>query len=346
MKPVPLQVDSHMKDFDAHLTAVESDLEYYRVKRLEPRIVHFIRRGIVSFYELMQAAPSSFDEIRSPLPPETEDHDHDHEHEEIEKRIRRLEDRLDEYVRMNSIISPDSGTVDVVIDDTRVESGTYDPFLRFTKRQHGGTIEQRIATLEHELDENMFVAEALKRALMRDGKLTQHQLDQRIAHLASVGPWNGGRIVARAWVDPEFKQTLLTEGRPALRELDVPPGRSGGTLGVVENTSTVQNVVVCTLCSCYPYDLLGDPPWWYKDQTYREQIVRDPRGTVREMFGLNLPDSVQIRVYDSTSDVRWMVLPERPAGTEGWNEEQLAELVTRESLIGVAPALEPTKASS
>ena len=185
----------------------------------------------------------------------------------------------------------------------------------------------------------MMVIEALKRALMRSGKLTEEQFAQRRAHAALVGPWNGARIVARAWVDPEFKRNLLTQGRAALRELDVPTGRAGARLSVAENTSSIQTVVVCTLCSCYPYDLLGDPPWWYKHDTYKERIVRNPRRTLQDMFGLQVPEQTEIRVYDSTSDIRWMVLPERPAGTEGWSEEQLAQLVTRESLIGVAPAL-------
>lgn len=323
--------DSHMKDFEAHVQAVEEDLEYYRTKRVDPRVVHLVRRGVITLYDLLRAASSSVDGGSGSLDAaELAEHDHDHEHDELEQRIRRLEDRLDEYVKANSLVTPNPGTVDLVIDDTRKESGTYDPFFRFTHREHGGSLEHRIEQLDRELDEAMYVIEALKRALMQAGKLTEEQLERRRAYLATVGPWNGARIVARAWVDPEFKRNLLTHGRAALRELDVPPGRSGGVLGVAENTSSVQNVIVCTLCSCYPYDLLGDPPWWYKHDTYKERIVRNPRGTLQDMFGLHLPEQVEIRVYDSTSDVRWMVLPARPAGTEGWSEEQLAQLVTRE----------------
>jgi nitrile hydratase len=139
-------------------------------------------------------------------------------------------------------------------------------------------------------------------------------------------------MVARAWVDPAFKQALLTRGREAVRELNIPPGRLG-KLGVAENTATLHNVVVCTLCSCYPHDLLGDPPWWYRDDSFKESVVRDPRGT--------LPESVEVRVHDSTSDVRWMVLPRRPAGTDGWSEEELARLVTIDALVGTAEALPP-----
>ena len=123
--------------------------------------------------------------------------------------------------------------------------------------------------------------------------------------------------------------------------MNIPPGRLG-KLGVAENTTTQHNVVVCTLCSCYPHDLLGDPPWWYRDDSYKEAIVRDPRGTLAKRFDLRLSDGVEVRVHDSTSDIRWMVLPRRPEGTEDWSEEELARLVTIDSLVGVAPALDPT----
>ena len=126
-----------------------------------------------------------------------------------------------------------------------------------------------------------------------------------------------------------------------MRELNIPPGRLG-KLSIAENTAARHNVVVCTLCSCYPHDLLGDPPWWYRDDNYKERIVSDPRSTLEDRFKLRLPDNVEVRVYDSTSDVRWMVLPSRPAGTDGWSEEDLARLVTIESLVGTAPALSPT----
>jgi nitrile hydratase len=170
--------------------------------------------------------------------------------------------------------------------------------------------------------------------------LTTEQIERRRAFLAGRGAWNGARIVARAWVDPAFKQALLARGREAVRELNIPPGRLG-KLGVAENTATLHNVVVCTLCSCYPHDLLGDPPWWYRDDSYKERIVRDPRGTLAEQFDLQLPENVEVRVHDSTSDVRWIVLPRRPMGTDGWSEEELARLVTIDSLVGTAHALNP-----
>jgi nitrile hydratase len=174
-----------------------------------------------------------------------------------------------------------------------------------------------------------------QRAVVQAGLTTQAELEARRAQVDQPGPWNGARIVARAWVDPAFKQRLLEQGRAAVRELDIPPGRLG-KLGVAEDTDTVHNVVVCTLCSCYPHDLLGDTPWWYKHDSYKQRIVRDPRGTLQEMFGLCLPEHVELRVHDSTSDVRWMVLPARPPGTEGMSEAELARLVTRECLIGTA----------
>jgi nitrile hydratase len=176
--------------------------------------------------------------------------------------------------------------------------------------------------------------------MLDKGVLSADRLERQRASLAGRGAWNGARIVARAWVDPAFRQALLTRGREAVRELDIPPGRLG-KLGIAENTPARHNVVVCTLCSCYPHDLLGDPPWWYRDDSYKKRIVRDPRGVLADRFGLRLVDGVEVCVHDSTSDVRWMVLPCRPAGTDGWSEEELARLVTIDSLVGTAQALTP-----
>jgi nitrile hydratase len=154
------------------------------------------------------------------------------------------------------------------------------------------------------------------------------------AYEHKVGPRNGARVVARAWVDAAYKQRLLADGRSALAELGY-----GGTQGddtlVVENTAQVHNLVVCTLCSCYPWPILGLPPVWYKSAPYRSRAVIDPRGVLRE-FGLELPKDTEVRVWDSTAEVRYLVLPERPAGTENLSQEQLASLVTRDSMIGVA----------
>jgi nitrile hydratase len=321
---------SHMHDHEGHVAAVEADLEYWRTKRLEPRVLQLHRRGVMTLYDLLRAAAQL---PMAPPPAGAATHD-------TEGRIRALEDGLDEYIRGVALASLDSPDYPFVIEDTRKERGDYDDFFRIAKPPHDGTLEQRIARLEHELREYQRLLQVLMHALLAKGVLTAEQVEQQRAFLAGRGAWNGARIVARAWVDPAFKQALLARGREAVRELNIPPGRLG-KLGVAENTATLHNVVVCTLCSCYPHDLLGDPPWWYRDDSYKTRIVRDPRGTLADRFDLRLPDGVEVRVHDSTSDVRWMVLPRRPAGTDGWSEEQLARLVTIDSLVGTAPALDP-----
>jgi nitrile hydratase len=237
-------------------------------------------------------------------------------------------------------VSLDAPSHPFVIEDIRKERGDYDDFFRIAKPPHDGTLEERIGRLERQLHEYQRLQRVLMLALLDKGVLTQAEIERQRAFLAGRGAWNGARIVARAWVDPDFRQALLARGREAVRELNIPPGRLG-KLGVAENTPAQHNVVVCTLCSCYPHDLLGDPPWWYRDDSYKQRIVRDPRGTLAERFNLRLPDNVEVRVHDSTSDVRWMVLPCRPAGTDGWSEEDLARLVTIESMVGTATARDP-----
>jgi nitrile hydratase len=147
-----------------------------------------------------------------------------------------------------------------------------------------------------------------------------------------IGPRNGAKVVARAWVDRDFKQMLLGEPAQTFASLGY-AGMQGEHTTVVENTPTLHNMVVCTLCSCYPWPLLGLPPVWYKSAPYRSRVVIDPRGVLRD-FGIELPSDTEIRVWDSTAEMRYLVLPMRPSGTEGWNEEQLAALVTRDSMIG------------
>jgi nitrile hydratase subunit alpha len=148
-----------------------------------------------------------------------------------------------------------------------------------------------------------------------------------------VGPRNGARVVAKAWTDPAYKRRLLSDADAAIAELGY-TGQQGEHMVVLENTSTVHHVVVCTLCSCYPWPTLGLPPVWYKSAPYRSRAVIDPRGVLQE-FGVTIPDDVEVRVWDSTAEIRYLVLPERPAGTEGMSEEALAALVTRDSMIGV-----------
>jgi len=154
-----------------------------------------------------------------------------------------------------------------------------------------------------------------------------------------VGPLNGAKVVAKAWVDPEYKARLLEEGTSAIAELGF-KGPQGEHIDVLENTPTVHNVVVCTLCSCYPWPVLGLPPGWYKDPAYRSRMVREPRKLLSEL-GLTLGDDVEIRVWDSSTEVRYMVLPERPAGTDNLSEEELAGLVTRDAMVGVAKVSAP-----
>jgi nitrile hydratase subunit alpha len=154
-----------------------------------------------------------------------------------------------------------------------------------------------------------------------------------------VGPRNGAKVVARAWADPAYKERLMRDATAAIAEFGF-TGRQGEDMVVVENTPAVHNMVVCTLCSCYPWPVLGLPPVWYKSAPYRSRAVMDPRGVLRE-FGTVIGDDVEVRVWDSTAELRYLVLPERPPGTEDFGEEQLAELVTRDSMIGVTKAKPP-----
>ena len=175
---------------------------------------------------------------------------------------------------------------------------------------------------------------ALESLLVEKGLVDPAALDALIdTYENKIGPRNGARVVARAWVDPAFKQRLLTEPKVALAEFGY-GGRQGEDMLVLENTRKVHNLVVCTLCSCYPWPVLGLPPVWYKSAPYRSRAVIDPRGVLRE-FGLELPDDVEVRVWDSTAELRYLVLPERPPGTEKLKEEELAALVTRDAMVGV-----------
>jgi nitrile hydratase len=173
----------------------------------------------------------------------------------------------------------------------------------------------------------------LRELLVEKGLLTQEQVDSEVRAMRNRTPERGARVIARAWADPAFRQKLLENASLACESIGIQvPGLH---LVAVENTPAVHNVIVCTLCSCYPRMLLGIPPDWYKSLNYRSRMVREPRAVLQE-FGLQVPPDVQIRVHDSSADMRYIVLPMRPAGTEGWSEERLAELVNRDSMIGVA----------
>jgi nitrile hydratase subunit alpha len=176
---------------------------------------------------------------------------------------------------------------------------------------------------------------ALESLLVEKGLVDPAAVDAIVdVYENKVGPRNGARVVARAWVDPAYKKRLLADATAAIAELGY-GGAQGDHMAVVENGARVHNVIVCTLCSCYPWPTLGLPPTWYKSAPYRSRVVIDPRGVLRE-FGLELPPDTEIRVWDSTAELRYMVLPERPAGTEHMTEEQLAALVTRDAMVGVA----------
>lgn len=176
--------------------------------------------------------------------------------------------------------------------------------------------------------------QALESLLVEKGLVDPAAVDVFIdTYENKVGPRNGAQVVARAWCDSEFKQWLLTDATAAIASMSY-QGRQGEHMKVVENTPSVHNLVVCTLCSCYPWPVLGLPPVWYKSAPYRSRAVSDPRGVLRE-FGTELPEEVELRVWDSTSEMRYLVLPERPQGTEGWSESALAGLVTRNAMIGV-----------
>jgi nitrile hydratase len=182
---------------------------------------------------------------------------------------------------------------------------------------------------------------AMESILIEKGLLTTEAVD-RFAEVYEneVGPQLGAGVVAKAWTDPEFKARLLEDGTKACAELGI-GGLQGEDMVVLENTDTVHNVIVCTLCSCYPWPTLGLPPNWYKQPAYRSRMVREPRTVLRESFDLDVPGSVEIRVWDSSSEMRYWVLPQRPAGTEGMSEKELAGLVTRDSMIGVGRPKSP-----
>ena len=181
---------------------------------------------------------------------------------------------------------------------------------------------------------------ALESILVEKGYVDPAALDTVIeTYETKVGPHNGARVVAKAWGDPAYRDWLMKDATAAIQSLGY-VGRQGEHMVAVENTPDTHNMVVCTLCSCYPWPVLGLPPVWYKAAPYRSRAVMDPRGVLKD-FGVTLPEGKQIRVWDSTAEVRYLVLPERPAGTEGWSEERLARLVTRDSMIGTGLARSP-----
>ena len=185
---------------------------------------------------------------------------------------------------------------------------------------------------------------ALEALLIEKGVLGSDSVDAVLQHFETMaGPFNGAKIVARAWVDPEYKKRLIADTPRAIAELDLPAGMTGAEgehMAAVANDEGVHNLIICTLCSCYPWPVLGLPPYWYKDPVFRARGVREPRAVLRE-FGIAVPETREVKVWDSSAQIRWFVVPERPANTEGFSEEQLAALVTPESMMGVALVAAP-----
>ena len=181
---------------------------------------------------------------------------------------------------------------------------------------------------------------ALESMLIEKGVMTTSMVDRIVdIYENEVGPQLGAKVVAKAWADPDFKQRLLTDATEACKELGI-SGLQGEDMVVLEDTDTVHHAIVCTLCSCYPWPVLGLPPNWYKEPQYRARIVREPRKVLAEDFGYEIPRTTEIQIWDSSSEMRYWVLPQRPSGTDGWSEDQLAALVTRDSMIGVGPVKE------
>lgn len=199
----------------------------------------------------------------------------------------------------------------------------------------------------HDIDETArypLMAEAIRQILVEKGIISADAVRRLIEQMDARSDATGGKIVARAWVDPEFKEHLLANGKEAIAELGIPEV-DGTDLIVVENTATVHNVIVCTLCSCYPRRVLGMPPEWYKSKAYRSRVVHEPRAVLKE-FGTELADDVTVRVHDSNADMRYLVLPMRPPGTEGWSEDALAQIVTRDCMVGVTVPRVPAQAQA
>lgn len=199
---------------------------------------------------------------------------------------------------------------------------------------------------EHSHGENSELSEielrvrALESLLTQKGYVETAALDEMVdIYENRVGPRNGAAVVARAWTDPDYRSRLLLDGSAAIADMGF-AGRQGEDMVVLENTPGLHNMVVCTLCSCYPWPVLGLPPMWYKSAPYRSRVVIDPRGVLAE-FGVTLPEDVDIRVWDSTSEIRYLVLPLRPEGTDGWSQEELADIVTRDSMIGTGIVAAP-----
>ncbi len=314
----------HTEDAEAHIRAVFEDAQYWRTKRIEPIIFQLIRKNRISFFDFIEESKTRLapplQEIKDGSP--------------IEDAIETLELNLGRYI--NGIeIAAQVARGSYFIDEQRKDAGIYDDELKFVHRELSGSSErERLSSVKNMLEEYYEVMQVYLSVLASRGFIKADKLQEMLE--APVPPKfeNGAKIVSLAWTDQNFKSGLLSDAKQALRELGIAVYRTPKLIAL-ENTDKVYNVVVCTLCSCYPYALLGNPPWWYKDDSYKQAIVADPRKTLKEMFDFSVPEDVELKVYDSTSDIRYFVLPRRPPGSHGVSKEELWKLVTPESLIGV-----------
>jgi len=322
---------AHSEDIDAHLKSIEEDMEYWRTKRLEPRVFRLLRKGEITFYDIVRYG----DRIRSDTRLLQSA-----ENSSPEERVAALELRLGEFIRGIEVAASIVGNR-VLAEESRDEAGVYNENYKLVHKKLAGSVEERISQLETHLEEEMVLLNALLKILTEKKLITREKLDEMLSAPQPPRYENGARIVAKAWLDPAFKANLMADAKGTLRELGFALNRTP-KLVVLEDTEFVRHVIVCTLCSCYPYELLGNPPWWYKHDSYKEAIVKEPRRTLESMFKLVVPEDLEISVFDSTSDIRYMVLPKRPDGTVDMGETDLAGLVTQESLIGVGSTLSPT----
>jgi nitrile hydratase subunit alpha len=322
----------HSEDIDAHLKSIEEDMEYWRTKRLEPRVFRLLRKGEITFYDIVRSGDKISADSRLLQSAENSS---------PEERVAALELRLGEFIRGIEVAASIVGNR-VLAEESRDEAGVYNESYKLVHKKLEGSVEERISRLETYLEEEMVLLNALLKILTEKKLITREKLDEMLSSPRPPRYENGAKIVAKAWLDPAFKAGLMTDAKGTLRELGFALNRTP-KLVVLEDTESVRHVIVCTLCSCYPYELLGNPPWWYKHESYRDAIVKEPRKTLESMFKLVVPEDIEISVFDSTSDIRYMVLPRRPEGTVGMGETELAGLVTQESLIGVGPTLSPAK---
>ncbi len=325
----------HSEDTESHVRSVEEDMEYWRTKRLEPRIFRLIRKGKITFHDILEASKKRDDlfVVKSANDRAT-----------LEERVDALELTLGDFIRGINIATSVIAN-NVLVEESRAESGVYLEEFKFEHRKLSGTAEERVSQLELMLGEEMVLLQTLLRTLTSKGFISEDRLREMLSAPYLPSHENGARIVVKAWLDPSFKSQLMNDAKGTLRDIGFSLSRTP-KLVVVENTVSVHNVIVCTLCSCYPYELLGNPPWWYKHDVYKQTIIRNARQTLAEMFSFRVPQDVEIRVHDSTSDIRYMVLPRRPEGTEELGEQELAKLVTEDSLIGVGDVSKPLVTST